>query len=171
MIHLSQGVTSEDLFEADSDDFGILRGRAFGGSHVAIFSTYEYDNATTAEMKDQAPLLLLLNTVAHEVLHCFGQDHCVWRMCVMNAWSDVVDEYDNYNERNQKKKKRQRIKSAASMHLCPLDLKKLWILNQFDLKHRYKSLLDFYRKYRFKQQVKWVEQVLEKVFMESEGKE
>eukprot|EP01084_Bolivina_argentea_P112089 199941_1 len=148
------GITNEDIFEKDSG-WGILRGRAFGGSSVAVFTSYEYNNDNNSLKNDK--LLMLLNTMAHELLHCFGQDHCVFYSCVMNAWSDVIDEYKNNNNDNNKNN----IVSVSPMHLCPIDLKKLNIINPtFNILKRYEMLFPFYEKYGMVQQIKWLREIM-----------
>ena len=34
-----------------------------------------------------------------------------------------------------------------SMFLCPIDLKKLWIIYKFDVNKRYLEMLDFFKKH------------------------
>ena len=163
------GFTDEDIFE-DNSGFGILRGRAFGGSKVACFSMYNYikilNNPSNNLDHIQNEKLSLLNTIAHEILHCFGLDHCVYYVCCMNAWCDIIHEY--YNHVSSKlikelKLNKNTLYSVASMHLCPIDLKKLHYLVDFDVKKRYHDLKYFHQKYRFNIQTKWYNNVLLKI--------
>ena len=45
------------------------------------------------------------------------------------------------------------------MHLCPIDLKKLYLLNDFDILKE-SNAIQFYKKYEMKQQMKWIKQIL-----------
>lgn len=45
--------------------------------------------------------------MAHEMMHMFGLDHCVYFLCVMNACVSPNDD------------------DRESIHLCPIDLRKL----------------------------------------------
>eukprot|EP01083_Nonionella_stella_P073397 198404_1 len=140
------GITNEDIFEHGAG-WGALRGRAFGGSAVAVLSVFHYyDVRDTSTDK----MLMLLNTMAHELLHCFGMDHCTFYLCVMTAWCDVIDEYGKGNE-----------VSIGAMHLCPIDLKKLHLLlPSLDVSVRYKMLHAFYKTNKMIQQAEWIENVL-----------
>ena len=96
------GVTDEDIYEVSLD--GTLRGRAFGGSRIAVFSTAAYarDLQRVASARTPAAeratgrasaLAYQLATLAHETMHCYGLDHCGLFRCCMNSWSDVIQEF------------------------------------------------------------------------------
>ena len=101
------GVTQEDIYEGESLD-GMMRGRAFGGSRIAVFSTACYGrslakanagagSSSSSRQLDESirrDLAYQLATVAHETMHCFGLDHCGLYSCCMNSWRCVSDAYD-----------------------------------------------------------------------------
>lgn len=156
------GITDEDIYES-GDECGILRGRAFGGSSVAVFSTFSYIQNNGKNEKQS--FLMLCNTIAHEILHCFGIDHCVFYSCVMNAWTDIIDEYEyECNRKKEKQGEEENEIAVASMHLCPIDLKKLQSVVGFDAHVRYGSLEKFYmQNVHFQQQGQWISQIIEKL--------
>merc|ERR1712228_1069198 len=80
-----------------------------------------------------------------------NKDHFV---CIMNAWCDVIHEYQNKNDANQ---------SISAMHLCPIDLKKLHSLIPFDIMKRYKMLQAFYQRHGMKQQSKWIKEIISEI--------
>ncbi|PAA78596.1 hypothetical protein BOX15_Mlig026686g4, partial [Macrostomum lignano] len=53
----------------------------------------------------------LLGTSLHELLHCFGLDHCPYASCVLNAYSDDSGLLDEA--------------SLPALLICPVDLRKL----------------------------------------------
>jgi hypothetical protein len=94
----------------------MLRGRAFGGSRIAVFSLFDYRRCVASvaaefganggggggggegaegEAEQQVlagHLAYMCATIAHETMHCFGLDHCGLFACCMNSWSDVTRE-------------------------------------------------------------------------------
>lgn len=50
-----------------------------------------------------------------------------------------------------------------SMFLCPVDLKKLSALFEFDILDRYEKLMEFYIKYNFSSEVKALEKMIAQI--------
>jgi predicted Zn-dependent protease len=80
----------EDLFEGNTDNFTV--GMATGPKdRIGIFSFARYDpefeekpsKKSTAQAKQNKAIFLQRSckVLAHEILHMFGVDHCVWFDC------------------------------------------------------------------------------------------
>ena len=123
-------VTSLDMYEGKDDEF--ICGRAYGGSRAAAVSTARYalglkpriptEPAASAVPDTGVLWRRVAATVAHELGHCFGVDHCVEWECVMNE-SNSIDE-----------------DVAAFFDLCPLDLAKVCAATGCDAVGRYEGM-------------------------------
>jgi predicted Zn-dependent protease len=156
------GVTDVDIYETDDCMDGSLRGRAFGMSRIAVFSTapLKRDLSTTihsiSRMDDESKAWsYMLATIAHETLHCFGLDHCGFYRCCMNSWSDTMVEFgssiiiDGDDDL-----------VIGCLHLCPICIRKLHHCIGFCLKERLSNLTKMYHDLGLKDQEKWCESLL-----------
>jgi predicted Zn-dependent protease len=169
------GVTQEDIYEGDSLD-GMMRGRAFGGSRIAVFSTACYGRslalATAAEVSDLATSRRLedaarldfayqLATLAHETMHCFGLDHCGLYACCMNSWSDEIHEFSpKPNGVQLEDEDGVEHKAVGCVHVCPICVRKLQIVCGFTLEDRYVQLEALYGTLGLVDQQRWCQAVL-----------
>jgi archaemetzincin len=174
------GVTMCDLYSCNADLF--VAGMAAGGSKVAVLSfaryhpmlkmspekwedygyikkmsNYSYfednkrrpatspdaphqedmDPSTIAELFRRAGKLLI-----HEMCHVYGIDHCVHHHCLMNGTAHLVEDF------------------ASPCQICRVCLRKLQFRLGFDVRRRYNSLAEVYRRFGMREQVKWVEKRL-----------
>ena len=86
------------------------------------------------------PLLPLPQTIClvHELGHMFGVQHCIHWSCVMNG-SNHMEEAD-----------------SRPLHLCPVDLRKLYHSIEFDPRKRYQALAEHYEAIGFETEAAWV---------------
>ncbi|KAK7481609.1 hypothetical protein BaRGS_00027125 [Batillaria attramentaria] len=151
-------LTTLDLYGDASDLF--VAGMAAGNQRVAVFSLRRYDpsltfckeywyklhpSSTPVSAQEKSRLLLQRSCklVVHEISHLLGVDHCVFFDCCMNGSGHLMEDF------------------RQPMHLCPVDLRKLHTLVGFDIRARYKSLLEFYRQHGLEEEEEWVQQRLE----------
>ncbi len=133
------GVTMADLYPAP--EWNYVFGQASLRDRVGIYSFVRYDSARSGErVQDGAGLLLRRSCqiLAHEGGHMFGIQHCIWYRCVMNG-SNHLPEFD-----------------SQPLHLCPVDMRKLQWSVRFDPVERYKRLLAFYERERFRSESDWL---------------
>lgn len=147
------GLTMTDLYGDDTDLF--VAGMAAGNQRVAIFSLYRYDpclsfssenwyqveQSVNMAKKDrqQTTLHRGCKLLVHEICHLLGIDHCIFYDCCMNGSGHLQEDF------------------RQSMHLCPVDLRKLFTLVGFNILERYKSLLQFCKEHGFKEEAEWIE--------------
>jgi archaemetzincin len=135
------GVTLEDLYGGPQWNF--LFGQASLRNRVGIYSFARFDvRFYDAERpKDWRRLLLLRSckVLAHETGHMFGIHHCTYRRCVMNG-SNHEWELD-----------------SEPLHLCPVDLRKLYYSIGFDVIEHYRGLLKFSKAHGFDEEARWLE--------------
>jgi archaemetzincin len=141
------GITMTDLYSEPSWNF--VFGQAWLGDRVGVYSFARYDprfhgEARTAE-SDTLMLRRSCKVLAHETSHMFGITHCIWFRCLMNG-SNHLGEAD-----------------ARSLHLCPVDLRKLQASAEFDVVERYRRLRDFHRQAGFEDEARWLETRLERI--------
>jgi archaemetzincin len=172
------GVTQEDIYEGDSLD-GMMRGRAFGGSRIAMFSTACYgrslaiaraarDTGIPKEIQlieDTArrDFAYQLATVAHEVMHCFGLDHCGLYACCMNSWSDVIREFSPPKDddlADEEEDDGGEHLAVGCLHVCPICVRKLQIVCGFELRERYVQLEILYAELGLLDQQRWCQAVI-----------
>jgi archaemetzincin len=80
--------------------------------------------------------------LAHEIAHMFGLKHCVFFNCLMNGSNHLAES------------------DGRSLHLCPIDLRKLQHNVGFEPEASYRRLLDFSRKVGFDEESAWLEKRL-----------
>ncbi|KAL9644643.1 hypothetical protein ABK040_015382 [Willaertia magna] len=180
-------VTMEDLFIGKTDSFSC--GLAQGGDHIGIFSFFRYkpliniyynkynkNNNTinndkeemiqiewkedTGKKSDENKELILVDReemtrndfitmergckiLCHEIGHMFQIGHCIYFDCIMNGSGHLEEDY------------------RQSIHLCPVDLRKLQTVTGCNILERYRSLLHFYKCYGMKEEESWIEDMIE----------
>lgn len=140
------GITLIDLFPDPAWNF--VFGEATMKERVGIYSFARYDPRFGGEdSPDRAGIILRRSckVLAHETGHMFGIDHCIYFQCVMNG-SNTLPEDD-----------------SKPMHLCPVDLRKLYESTRLDPVARYAHLRDFCREAGFNDEAAWIERELKKV--------
>ncbi|HEY2968702.1 MAG TPA: archaemetzincin [Casimicrobiaceae bacterium] len=133
------GITMEDLYPDPSWNF--VFGQASLRERVGVYSFARYDPRFYNEQTKDSKQLLLRRSckvLAHEMMHMFGIQHCVYFHCLMNG-SNHLTESD-----------------ARPMHLCPVDLRKLQESIGFDVVARYRRLLDFHLNAGFREEAAWL---------------
>ena len=140
-------VTMEDLYPENNWNF--VFGQASLQDRVGVYSFARYDPAFYGKKHgEDYPQILLrrsLKVLTHEVGHMFGLEHCVFYHCLMNG-SNHLQESD-----------------AQPMSLCPVCLRKLHHLVQFDPVERYRKLQVFYRENQLEAESQWVEAQLKRI--------
>jgi archaemetzincin len=139
-------ITLQDLYPDPSWNF--VFGEASLNDRVGVYSFARYDPRFYGEdARDRTALMLnrSCKVLAHETCHMFGIAHCIYFHCLMNG-SNHMTESD-----------------ARSMHLCPVDLRKLYDSIRFDPLDRYGHLKEFYQKVGFKDEAVWIDAQLARV--------
>ncbi len=122
------GLTMEDLYPGESWNY--VFGMASVKRRTGVFSFARYDARfydATAEPNPQRLQRRAIKILSHEVGHMFGITHCVHFSCIMNG-ANHAEELD-----------------SAPPHLCPVCLRKLHMLTEFDLQQRYSDLKRHYQ--------------------------
>lgn len=150
------GLTMYDLYGDDPDLF--VAGLAAGNQRVAVFSFFRYNPTLTfsaefwynvkqshemsvAEQKHTV-LQRSCKLLVHEVCHLLGLDHCIWYSCLMNGSGHLQEDF------------------SQPMTLCPIDLRKLQTLCDFDVVARYRGLQVFFQRYGLQQEAEWIDRRL-----------
>lgn len=176
------GLTDEYLYEwsADEDDSdfdnsippedddclsGLMRGRAFGGSRIAVFSTacygrYMQSPLCTGPLQAAEQFAYHLSNLAHETMHCFGLDHCGIYQCCMNSWCDEIKEFSLVPNAKHSLLRCTSDSVVGCLHVCPICVRKLQVTCKFDMRERYITLEDVYRKLGLEDQARWCKAVL-----------
>ncbi|CAF1341077.1 unnamed protein product [Rotaria sp. Silwood1] len=166
-------LTMFDLYGDDTDLF--IAGLAMGNCRVAAFSLYRYDPYLTFNESDwfdcklkiatksknqivKRRNLLLLRTcrlLTHEICHLFGIPHCIFYSCLVNGSGDLDEDF------------------GQPLLECPIDLRKLYSLINFNIHTRYEQLLEFFKMHNFLDEMKMVETKLNviKHLMKSDSSE
>lgn len=148
-------LTLSDIYDTPPDLF--VAGLAAGNHRVGVFSLKRYapslsfstehwhqittrDPQTTNQQDAKIMLQRSCKLLVHEVAHLLGVDHCIWYSCCMNGSGHLAEDFNQ------------------SMHLCPVDLRKLQHLCGFDVVRRYQRLAEFFRTHGLEEEEKWVEQ-------------
>ena len=136
------GITNVDLYPDPAWNY--VFGCASWADRVGVLSLARLDPAFYGkkEKNDSKKILLLRSCkiLSHETGHLFGMDHCIDYHCTMNG-SNNLHESD-----------------AQPVHLCPVCMRKLQHMVNFNQYDRYKRLQVFYHKAGLEEQAYWVEQ-------------
>jgi predicted Zn-dependent protease len=128
------GITDLNIYEGEErEDEVIMYGRATGDG-AGIMSLFHFKSTGR----------VFLSTVAHELLHVFGMDHCDDFLCVMNPHCDHEDEESSY------------------ILLCPPCLAKLQHSLKFDVRERYEKLILAVKELGFDADAALVQSILDK---------
>lgn len=145
-------LTLSDLYDTVSDLF--VAGMAAGNHRVGVFSLKRYDPSLTFatdnwydittgpvdDVKVQRSVMLQRSCklLVHEIAHILGVDHCIWYSCCMNGSGHLGEDF------------------RQSMHLCPVDLRKLQTLIGFDVLERYHKLKEFFDEHKLEAEKEWI---------------
>ena len=150
-------LTMMDIYDEAPDLF--VAGLAGANQRVGVFSLRRYDpsltfssenwfeigsnksNRTQSSIESASKTLLhrSIKLLVHEVAHLLGVDHCIWYSCCMNGSGHLKEDF------------------RQSMHLCPVDLRKVQRLCGFKVLERYSKLREFFEKHGLQEERKWVE--------------
>ncbi len=83
--------------------------------------------------------------LVHETMHLLGVGHCTYMDCCMNGSGHLQEDF------------------RQSMFLCPIDLKKMLALFEFDLLERYEKLRAFYIKHNCVAELESVKNILSEI--------
>ena len=117
------GLTAHDLYPGEGWNY--VFGMASPVDRTGVFSFHRYDPRFYEPSAPPNPTLVLergLKIMTHEVGHMFGMQHCTYHRCLMNG-ANHAEEMD-----------------GAPVHLCPVCLRKLHKLMEFDPARRYHAL-------------------------------
>lgn len=145
-------LTMSELYDESTDLF--VAGMAAGNQRVGVFSFSRYDPTVTfstefwyqvytadvrLSSKEQKKVLLQRSCklLVHEIAHLLGVDHCIWYSCCMNGSGHLTEDFDQ------------------SMHLCPVDLRKLQTLCGFNVVERYEKLSEFFKRHGLEEEEAW----------------
>lgn len=153
-------VTMHDLFEGKEDAFAV--GMATGvKDKIGVFSFCRYDplfdqseprlreGAGPIDRNDDNYKKLLLRScrvLAHEIGHLAGMEHCSYYDCMMNGSGHLEEDF------------------SQSMHLCPVDLRKILTLTGATWVEFYDRLLQFYNRHGFVTEREWIKRRVGHVF-------
>lgn len=136
------GVTLTDLFSYTTTSY--VFGTASIKNRAGVFSFARFDPAFYDDPRpDNVETLILrrsCHTLAHEISHIFGMQHCIYYSCAVNG-SNNLDEND-----------------SRPMQLCPVCLRKLHAIVGFDPIERDRSLLEVYQRLQLQKEADWVQQ-------------
>ncbi len=151
-------LTSLDLYEAASDLF--VAGLASGSERTAVFSLARYDprmrfslelwheaevqggQEWDAEMARLTVLSRGCKLLVHETLHLLGMAHCVHYSCCMNGSGHLEEDF------------------RQPLFLCPVCLRKLSMLGEFDVKDRYRRMGEFFTEFQMAAEKEWIDERL-----------
>ncbi len=141
------GVTLTDLFSSSTPTY--VFGQASIRNRTGVFSFARFDPAFYDEprLADVETLILRrsCHTLAHEICHIFGMQHCIYFKCPVNG-SNNLDEND-----------------SRPMQLCPVCLRKLHSTIGFDPAERDRRLIEVYQRFGFTQEAEWIKRRLKNV--------
>jgi archaemetzincin len=80
--------------------------------------------------------------LVHETCHLLGIDHCIFMDCCMNGSGHLEEDF------------------RQSMFLCPIDLKKLTLIFNFNLINRYEKMKSFFELISANNEVKWLDNAI-----------
>lgn len=140
------GITMKDLYPDPAWNF--VFGQASPRDRVGVYSFARYDPHFYGEdSSDRASLMLRRSckVLAHETSHMFGIAHCIYFRCVMNGSNHIAES------------------DGRPLHLCPVDLHKLYESIGFDPAARYAHLRDFCWDVGFNDEAQWIDMQLGRV--------
>lgn len=140
------GITLQDLYPDPSWNF--VFGEASLRDRVGVYSFARYDPQFYGDKTADRSHVMLRRSckvLAHETSHMFGIAHCIYFHCLMNGSNHLAES------------------DARPMHLCPVDLHKLYDSVRFDPVARYAHLRDFCRSNGFTDEAAWIESQLARV--------
>jgi archaemetzincin len=141
------GITLEDLYPGPKWNF--VFGEASLRFRVGVYSfaRFDADFFGAPRPEDWRRLLLLRSckVLAHETSHMFGIQHCTFRRCLMNGSNSDIELDDQ------------------PLHLCPVDLRKLYYSIGFDVIEHYRGLLKFSKAHGFDDEARWLEMRIQHV--------
>lgn len=125
-------VTTIDLYPAD--DWNYVFGQASLVNRVGVFSFARYDNYDPVRTIRRS-----FKVLAHEAGHMFGILHCIHFHCLMNGANHLLE------------------LDLSPIHLCPVDLRKLYWAIDFDPVERYERLIEVYESLELYDEAQWIE--------------
>lgn len=140
------GFTEYDIYIDESDLF--VAGLCNGYLKVGVFSIFRYmpklnyseenwyEYTLSKNFSHKKWLKQSCKLMVHETCHLLGFGHCVYKDCCMNGSGHLKEDF------------------RQSMFLCPIDLKKLWLLLDFDIKKRYELMKQFFDQKKCSQESK-----------------
>lgn len=141
------GVTLTDLYSLSTTTY--VFGQATIKNRTGVFSFARFDPAFYDEPRPADVETLILrrscHTLAHEICHIFGMQHCIYFKCPVNG-SNNLDESD-----------------SRPMQLCPVCLRKLHSTIGFDPVERDRRLIDVYQQLGFVNEAEWIKHRLQTV--------
>eukprot|EP01119_Soliformovum_irregulare_P024476 TRINITY_DN8774_c0_g1_i1.p1 TRINITY_DN8774_c0_g1~~TRINITY_DN8774_c0_g1_i1.p1 ORF type:complete len:419 (+),score=77.75 TRINITY_DN8774_c0_g1_i1:56-1312(+) len=151
------GITMEDLYHRDEWNF--VFGEAQVEHHIGVFSFARYHpslpNQNQDPLSDVDARILLRRSgqvLVHECIHLFGVAHCKYFHCCMNG-ANNLEESD-----------------LQPIHLCPIDLHKLYHIVPFDPVVRYRQLFEWYTHHGLENESSWVQSRLSRLDHENQWK-
>lgn len=132
-------ITMRDLYPGPSWNF--VFGEASLRDRVGVYSFARYDPQLYGINSSNRDCLILRRSckvLAHETCHMFGIQHCIYFNCLMNGSNDLEES------------------DRRPLHLCPVDLRKLHYSIGFDIKRRYRNLLEFFKAVHFDDEAQWL---------------
>jgi archaemetzincin len=132
-------LTLEDLY---AEDAAWVFGYASVDARVGVHSMLRYDpgfaNTDVRGADFEATIRArALRVLAHEVAHMFGLRHCVHYHCLMNP-SGGIEDLDR-----------------LPLHLCPVCLRKLWVVSGISLVERWEQLASLCDELGLTQEREW----------------
>lgn len=133
-------LTETDLYPEPSWNF--VFGMASLRERVGVYSFARYHPSfygkqVPAAKAHEIVLRRSLKVMVHELGHMFGIHHCIHWSCVMNGSNHMAES------------------DSRPLHLCPVDLRKLYRSIGFDPRERYLDLARFYDEVGFDAEAKW----------------
>ena len=141
------GITLTDLYSSQTPTY--VFGQASLRKRTGVFSFARFDPAFYDEPAPPDVETVILrrscHTLAHEICHMFGMQHCIFFACAVNG-SNNLDEND-----------------SRPLHVCPVCLRKLHASIGFDPIERDRNLLPIYRRLGLERDADWLERRLQSV--------
>jgi archaemetzincin len=143
---LCVAVTMADIYPDESWNF--VYGEALPNEGVGVYSFARLDplffsssqNFHTISLTEEHRVIIFrrcLKILLHEIGHLFGLEHCIYYSCLMNG-ANHEKEMDR-----------------EPLYLCPVCLRKLYSILQFDVRQRYEKLAKLCEKYGLEEESIW----------------